>query len=230
MPSLKSVVSAKFNIMDFPDSQYIKEVVKKRQIVLHHTASGRGVDGDYRHWLGTKERIATCVIIDSNGDINQMFSSHFWAYHLGLRTDFLRKFKGHMESVTLEKMSIGIEIDAWGGLKKIGKNWVAYPNNYGSTGKATIVPDEEVIEYPKLFRGYCGFQKYTDKQIETTRQLLNWWSITHEIPMIYNDDIWDVSPRAIRGEKGIFTHCSYRADKSDVHPQPELIKMLKSLE
>jgi len=228
MTSLKNVVSAKFNMFSLPPNQYIREVVKKNQIVLHHTASGKGVDGDWRHWLNTKARIATCVIIDYSGDINQMFSSHFWGYHLGIKSTSLRNYPNSLDNVSLEKNSIAIEIDSWGGLKKINNKWVAWPNDFGKSGKATIIPNEDVIEYPEGFRGFNGFEKYTKEQIETVRQLLTWWELTHGIEIKYNSDIWDMCPRALRGESGVFTHCSYRSDKSDIHPQPELIKMLKS--
>jgi hypothetical protein len=41
--------------------------------------------------------------------------------------------------------------------------------------------------------------------------------------------MWGLSNTAIRGNKGIFTHVSYRKDKSDCHPQKELVDVLKSI-
>ena len=41
--------------------------------------------------------------------------------------------------------------------------------------------------------------------------------------------MWDISDKALAGEAGVWTHVSFRTDKSDCHPQPELIQMLKSL-
>jgi hypothetical protein len=41
--------------------------------------------------------------------------------------------------------------------------------------------------------------------------------------------MFDVSKEALSGESGIWSHTSFRSDKSDIHPQGELIKMLKSL-
>ena len=48
-------------------------------------------------------------------------------------------------------------------------------------------------------------------------------------PLTYNKDIWDLTPRAYKGEAGIFTHCSVRPDKVDIYPHPKMIEMLKSL-
>jgi hypothetical protein len=41
--------------------------------------------------------------------------------------------------------------------------------------------------------------------------------------------MWDVSKNALSGKPGIYTHVSYRKDKSDCVPQPELITALQSL-
>ena len=43
------------------------------------------------------------------------------------------------------------------------------------------------------------------------------------------EDIWDITPRALKGEKGVFTHNSVRRDKVDIYPHPKMIEMLKSL-
>lgn len=223
------------NQLEFPSDQYFKEVTEKTQVCLHHTASGRGVSGDYGHWLKNKSRIATCVIVDSTGVINQLFSSKYWGWHLGIPH---RTFsKNHLPYKNLNKSTIGLEIDAWGGLKYIDNEWRAYPNDYGR-GKLTnrkgdtikvVVDTSEVVLYPNKYRGYKGFQKYTDAQIESTRQLLVYWGEVYNIPLDYDEDMWDVNIKALKGSPGITTHNSYRKDKSDCHPQKELVEMLKSL-
>ena len=233
-PPFRDVVKAPVNLLAFPDDQYIKEPRKKKQIVLHHTASGRGVDGDYRTWLSNKERIATCVIIEDSGLIAQLFPSAFWGYHLGVTNDQVKKALGRDVPADASKLlnsdSLAIEIDSWGYLKKIGNEYRAYPNKFGTEGPKVVVPKEQVQLYPDGFKGYTAFQKYTKNQIETTRQLLIWWSLTYGIPLEYKKDIWDITPRAMGGEPGVFTHNSYRKDKSDIHPQPDMIAMLKTLD
>ena len=44
-----------------------------------------------------------------------------------------------------------------------------------------------------------------------------------------NLEEWNISSNALSGKNGIYTHVSYREDKSDMHPQAELIAMLQSL-
>ena len=51
----------------------------------------------------------------------------------------------------------------------------------------------------------------------------------YNIPLDYNEDICNLTPRAFKGEAGIFTHNSVRPDKVDIYPHPKLIEMLKSL-
>jgi len=207
-------------LVDFPYNQYVREETKKNQIVLHHTVSGQGVDGDIKWWLMTAERIATALIIQWDGKIFQCFSSKYWAYHLGAGNS------------NLDKHSIGIEIDSWGGL--IEKNGLWYPAKWDDVKKKNIPntnlkPVENVVIYDKQYRGFYGFEKYTDEQIESLRKLLIFFNEKYDIPLDYNEDMFTYSEKAINGVSGIWSHSSYRQDKSDVHPQKELIELLKSL-
>ena len=102
--------------LNFPENQYIKEEYNKLQIYLHDTVSGRGIDGDYGHWLLTKGRIATCVIVDYEGIVNQLFSSMYMGFHLGVRGGTFKEYEVPYQ--LLDKSSIGLEIDTWGGLKR----------------------------------------------------------------------------------------------------------------
>ena len=227
--------SLEFNQLDFPESQFVPVVQPKNQICLHHTASGKGVNGDYHHWLKDPKRIATCVIVDDEGVVNQLFSSKYWGYHLGIRKSFFKE--RNIPYKRLDKQCIGLEIDNWGGLKKINGEWRSYPNNYGRGNltnrhgnKIKVVLDESrLVFYPNGFRGYEAFESYTSKALDTTATLLKYWNNHYNIPICYHEDIWDVTDRALRGQDGLFTHVSYRDDKSDCHPQKELIQMLKSL-
>jgi len=109
-----------------------------------------------------------------------------------------------------------------------------YPAKWSENAKREI-PDisknavDSIVEYPNGYKGYFAFEKYTDEQIESLRKLLLYWGDIYNIPLDYNDDMWSINVKALSGQSGIWTHVSYRVDKSDCHPQPELIQMLKSL-
>lgn len=206
---------------EFTAREYFQVEKPKKQIVLHHTVSPEGVGGDINWWLKDKKRIATCIIVAHDGTIHQVFSSKYWAYHLGL--DNYHFSRQNLRYKNLNHTTIGIEIDSFGGLRwdKEEKCWRSV---YGHK-----VEDSKVQEYPEGYRGFYAFEKYTTEQIQAVKDLLLFWHERYNIPVHYNSDMWDVSKNALKGVPGVYTHTSYRYDKSDCHPQPELIEMLKSL-
>ena len=70
---------------------------------------------------------------------------------------------------------------------------------------------------------------YTDAQIQSVKELLLLWKDKYNIPLTYHEDIWDITPRALKGEPGVYTHNSVRTDKVDIYPCPRMIAMLKTL-
>ena len=233
-----------YRFIYFPESEYTREITRKKQIVLHHTVSGDNVAGDVYYWQNKGEKIGTSFIVARKGQIYQLFLTDYWAYHLGLRTN---------NNLSLNKNSIGIEIDSWGGLLELDGFWYPARTN-GDIQK--LVPDtrskpiENIVEYkapeyPNGYHGFFAFEKYTNEQIESVRQTI--LAIKKSFPDIelrYVNDVyggnmwgtfntttnsWEVDTNAMAGKTGIWTHTSFRTDKSDCHPQPELIQMLKSL-
>lgn len=209
----------------FPENQYIKEEHPKLQVYLHHTAGNASGEMTFAGWANNTERIATCVAISGkgknsvDGQIIQGFSSKHWAYHLGLKESTFQKYGVPYKS--LDKISIGIEICNWGQLTAKDGKFVNY------VGKP--VPEEEICILDKPYKGYKYFHNYTDAQIASVKELLLLWKDKYGINLKYNQDIWDVTTRALKGENGVFTHNSVRTDKVDIYPHPKMIEMLKSL-
>ena len=212
------------------EGQYVNEETKKLQIVLHHTAGNSSAPATIKMWdADDRGRIATCVVISGkglskdtfDGEIAQAFSSKKWAYHLGLKPDVFRALAIPYRSI--DPLAIGIEICNWGPLtlKADGKYY-----NYVDR----IVPEDQVCVLEKPYKGYQFYHAYTDAQIESVRQLLVYWSKIHGIPLSYNEkDMWELSKNALSAVPGVYTHNSYRKDKTDISPQPKMIAMLKSL-
>jgi hypothetical protein len=212
----------------FPANQYIAEEHPKTQIYLHHTAGNANPFATFTGWASNQERIATCVAIGGkpgananwvDGEVVQGFSSKFWAYHLGLKESTFQKF--NLPYKSLDKISIGIEICNWGQLTIRDNKFINYVGG-------EINPND-VCHLDQPYKGFRYFHNYTDAQIEATRDLLLLWKQRYGINLTYNEDIWDVTPRALRGENGVFTHNSVRTDKVDIYPHPKMIQMLKSL-
>jgi len=229
---LKPLNLSKIEPYPFPENKYFQEQFKKEQILLHHTVSGPNLSGDVNTWINNKYRVGTCIIIARDGTPYQLFSSRYWAYHIGAGD--------HNQ----DKRSIGIEIDNWGGLKPGGglksfrpynryfNNW-RYPRFTSSQKYYTIYGNSvnvPVQYYQNGYRGFNYFEKYTNAQIQTVGELLLFWRDRYDIPLNYNEHMWLVSATAKQGNPGVWSHTSFRSDKSDVHPQPELIDMLKTIQ
>jgi N-acetyl-anhydromuramyl-L-alanine amidase AmpD len=198
------------------ENQYYPEEHPKKQIVLHHTVSNSNAKNVMSWWAKTPAKVGTAFIIDRDGVIHQCFSSKHWAHHLGTKSK---------ENKQLNQESIGIELCSWGPLtRKENPMLKGSPNFFSSTG--TEVPKEEVVKLDKPFRGHLYYQKYTSSQLKSLQILLNYLCETYGIPKKYNPDMWEYSRMAMKGNPGIYTHVSFRKDKSDCFPQQELIDML----
>lgn len=207
------------NIKQVQFRAYNREAVKKTQVYLHHTAGNGSGDLTFQFWTQANNKVATCVAISTDGTIVQGFGSEYWAYHLGLGTKhFLSQ---GLPYLPLDRSSIGIEVCNWGPITKKGTK---YYNYVGGEIKA-----EEVTELPVAYKGFKLWHKYTDEQINSVKDLLLLWGEKYGIDLTYNEDIWGVTKRALKGEEGVYTHNSVRPDKADVYPCPRLIEMLKSL-
>jgi hypothetical protein len=211
------------------EGQYFREEVKKVQIVLHHTAGNSSAPATIQNWnTDDRGKIATCIVVSGkgtstgtyDGEICQCYSSKYWAYHLGLKSDIFRS-KG-VPYKSIDPLAIGIEICNWGPLTLKGHKFYNYVDRE--------VPSDQVCALDKPYKGHLYYHAYTDAQIESVRQLLVYWGKVHGIPLKYNEtDMWDISKNALSAVPGIYTHNSYRKDKSDISPQPKMIAMLKTL-
>jgi N-acetyl-anhydromuramyl-L-alanine amidase AmpD len=200
-------------------NQYNHEEHPKRQIYLHHTAGGPSAVNVAKFFNSQPGRVATAFIIGAKGTIVQCFSSKHWAYHLGLNQEVFNEAGVTYQS--LDKISIGIEICNYGPLTK--------RNGYYYNYLGARVDYTEVEFLDTKYKGHIYWQKYTDAQIESTRQLLVYLCDTYSIPRTYFTTIFDIDKRALQGDRGIFTHNSVRKDKSDIYPCPRMITMLKAL-
>lgn len=199
--------------------QFFEEASDKTQIYLHHTAGNGNAEGVSRYWNSNDSQIATAFVVGENGTIVQCFSSKHWAWHLGIDSqDFATR---GLPYKNLNKLSVGIEVCNWGMLKE--KNGKFYNYVGGEINPSYVT----TLETP--YKGYKHWYKYTDAQIEATRQLVVYLCETYGIPKAYRKEIWSLDNEAFKGTKGIYTHNSVRKDKADIYPCPRMIKMLQSL-
>lgn len=240
----------------YSENGYFKRSTEKKQIGIHHTVSGDNTIGldIIKWWLtrlkNTGKRVATPFVVDRNGNIYQLFSTDYWAGHInpnGITGNWNKFGSKTLKPLNIDMMCIGIELNSWGSLVESKGKY--YPWKWDEKSKkiiplTSLKPIDNVIIYdksngwPNGFHGFNAFEKYTDEQIESTRKILLAINEVHGISLSYNEDMWgnyntstkmwEPNKDAMNGKEGIWAHVSYRPDKSDCHPDPDLIEMLKS--
>lgn len=187
-----------------PEFEYIKEEARKTMIVLHHTVSavGKYVDDWFKADKG-KSRVAVAYVIDKDGSIYQLFDPKYWAYHIGKGSEMRHNQK-----------SIGIEIVNEGPLYKIEDTneyrwWIDndYPQGrYKYEGVA--------FESPSEWRGYHYFASYTEEQMRSVMELLDYliplFGIKSRCIPSFDYD------KGFLDYKGVIMHCNVREDKTDL--------------
>lgn len=166
--------------------------------------------------------INTAFIIDKDGTIIQLYDEKYWSWHLGLKTNDFKNF--NVKYTNLNALSIGIELVNSGSLEY--KNKKFYPNSFKTNSE---ILEENVVIYNKPFKKELMYEAYTKEQINSLNLLLISLTDTYNIPKTYDEAIWDLDINAFKSVPGIYTHNSVRSDKSDVHPDPNLILMLENL-
>ena len=196
-----------------PDNCFTKVNTKKTRICLHHTVSSPfSIDGDVATFM-SQRNIATHYLISGDGVVYQLIPDNFWAYHLGIQL---------ANNTQLNQETIGIEIDAWGQLKKSGNRYL--------TAYDSVLTTEfpvEILDVP--FRGSLYYQEYSDAQIDALFLLLKKLSVENQIPLNGLNKSLNFELLNNFDNPGLYSHSNFREDKSDVYPAKKLIAMLKKL-
>jgi hypothetical protein len=225
---LLNVVPVKF------DGHYFKLSHEKKQIIWHHSAGWDDARNMFAWWIADgRTHVATPVGITDNGDLYKGYDEEYWAASIGCSADVFKKFGVKLEyrknlkgefyvanNEMLDERSVTVEVCNWGSLTKQGDKFLSWSN--------AVVPTAKVTQLEYKSQKY--FEAYTDAEIKTLKYwtLLN--AIRFDIDITYHEEqMWQVSKKALMGEGGLYTHNSYRWDKNDVCPQAKLVEMAKSL-
>lgn len=211
------------------EGYYFKLKYPKKQIIWHHSAGWDNVRGMFDWWKNDKaHHVATSIGINDEGKVYRGFDESYWAASIGANANVfnankipLKYVNGYITNNTeLDQAAVAVEVANWGALTEKNKKCYSWAN--------IEIPTNKTIELN--YKGVKYYEIYTDAEIKT----LKYWTLLNalrfQIPVDYSyDDYFAVSRKALLGMPGVFTHNSYRADKSDVSPQPKLIEMAKSL-
>ena len=210
-----------------PKGEYKEGPTNKEYLFIHHTAGWhnpyRVIDGWGNDTRGT---IATEFVMggqsvkgnDDNfdGKVLQCFPPEAYAWHLG------KNGSRHMHT-----HSVGIEVCNFGYLVN------------GRTYAKTAVVESQQVQLAAPFRGYSTWHRYSDKQIESLKQLILFIAERDNID-VRAGLVAEVKQKGAAGFefnedafygriKGMWTHTNTRTDKTDMFPQQELLDMLLSL-
>ena len=195
---------------------------------MHHTAGWDNPKQVVDSWAkDTLGRIATEFVIGGqrctdgrniyDGKVIRSYPEGNQGYHIGASG-----------STYMNTHSVGIELCNMGWVKN------------GKTYTGSIVRPDQIVSLNEPFRGYIKWHKYSDKQIQSLRELLLYIAKRDNIDLhkgIYQwikqegaEKAFDFHQDAYDGKvKGLLCHSNIRKDKFDMSPQPELIDMILTL-
>lgn len=203
-----------------PKTFFLKEKFEKERIYLHFTAGN--LQGDLPTLTGGNGRISTAFLIGRNGQLLQLFSSAYWAWHLGRSA--IGPFT-NSNNRKLSRSSIAIEISNYGPLIRVDDKLFTVK---WDQALRKIVPGSEYCTldqtdaYYKLdepYRGNTYYCSYTMAQYERLIILLRYLTNQYNIPRSFLEE--DKRYTAFREHgafRGIVSHVNARQDKVDIGP------------
>ena len=174
----------------------------KSQIVLHHTVSSKGKGINVKTAFDAdrgKSLIAVPYVVDIDDIIYELFDPKFYAYHLGVPK---------VDNKNLCKKSIAIEIVNEGPLTTKNGKYYWFDGKYEYKG--------DVFRSTEPWRGYSYFAAYSEKQIQTTAELVKILCERFNIQKnVITHNVFDIS---LLEHNGVINHSNVRRDKTDLHP------------
>ena len=237
-----------YDIMLLDEDEYLQGPNNPEYIFIHHTAGWNNPYKTIGNWnRDSRGRIGTEFVIggqsvkgdDSkwDGDIVKCMEDGGYGWHLG---------KNGSQSMHVN--SVGIEVNNFGYLTKGGykakvngkRTWIEADPDSFYTYVGTRVHQDQVCDLGYEWRGHQYWHNYSDRQIESLRDLILFISerngidiskgITEWLHQEEPVDAFDFKKKAWSGDvKGILSHSNIRKDKTDMYPHPKLVEMLKSL-
>lgn len=172
-----------------PCDDYIKEETVKKYLVLHYTAGG-SAEGALAH-LDMRDYVNVHYLLARDGTLYNSIPEKYWAYHTGLGASF-------------DRYAIGLEIEAWGHLKRKGTRLYAWANDWG-----VKVPWGEVVRCAP-FRGFKYWHDLSEAQKELLPDVVRYIT-SHWLKML------------------VTTHAQIKKTKLDFPPDYPLVSDLVTL-
>lgn len=209
---------------------YYPGPVKKQWLVLHHTAGWDNPTGTVNYFSKDLRTVATEWIVggchidgintEHDGKVLKCMPDGSFAWHLTIGNN------------PLHRESIGVEICGFGGLTKKNDKYYTWVNDE--------VDPSQVCDIGFVYRGNRYFHKYSDEQIEGTKNIILYTQEKYGInmkrglqEMIKKDNVkvaFDFcDPTVIGLNPGLYTHGNVYNHKNDIFPQQEMVDMIMSI-
>ncbi|WP_332682168.1 N-acetylmuramoyl-L-alanine amidase [Bosea sp. (in: a-proteobacteria)] len=145
--------------VEFIKSPNIGGALAPKFLVIHYTASGPGAD-IARYFTRPEAKVSAHLVIRRDGTVIQCVPFDVVGWHAGRSrwTDKTGKYHAG-----LNQTSIGIEVENWGPLRRTGSGWVSWK-------EAAVDPSKVIEARHKFGDPDCGWETYTEAQIEATLQ------------------------------------------------------------
>jgi len=196
-------------------TQYIKQIFKKTQLFIHFTAGAPSAANVIHGWDSDEPQIAVSYVIDGDtAEIYEAYNPNFWSFHLGIKGT----------NGKLDRVSVGIEICAWGPITEKNGKFYTYTNKE--------VPANKICTLDEPFRGYKYFYAYSDAQLASLETLLLYLIKTYDISVqdVFDKTWFDYKQDVIDNTTpGIWTHVNVRKDKTDSYPDQRLLDLLNKV-
>jgi len=185
------------------DSYYYKYgKTKKTKICIHFTVGY--IDSDINVLTKKDNKVSVQYLIDSSGNIYNLFNDEYWSYHLG------PKCIGGNKKMSMS--TIGIELCNYGPLtKKNNKFYDVYGNLFTKDENDVLACE---------YRGQKYFCKLDNEQKDALVKLLKYLTKKHNIKyeFLMSNETFKTAQDAI-SFNGIYTHANVRPDKFDLPTQ-----------
>lgn len=226
-----------------PTGQYLAGPTKKEWFFLHHTAGWHNPYATIDAWANDdRGAVATEFVLGGpsikgnedkfDGEVVRCIPNNGYGWHLGTGNN------------VMHRNSIGVEVCNFGQLTKggyyKGTAWVKLNPDKFYTYVGTEAHPSQIVELSQPFRGFKFWHKYSDKQIESLKDLILYVADKHAIDvrkglieLIKKEgefkafDKMDVA--MCTNTKGMWSHTNVLRGKVDMFPQEELVQMLLSL-
>jgi len=187
------------------NSYYYPSPTKKKSICLHLTIGY--INSDLATLTTPDSHVSVQYVIDSQGNIYNLFPDEYWSYHLG------KNCIG--SNAVMSRQCIGIELSNYGPLRQVmSSDGVKFEDIYQKT--FTTNPGDVVAAD---FRGYKYYAKIPAAQAKALRTLLYFLGVRHNIDVTnVKTDLFKSDEEAVNFS-GVFSHACVRKDKSDIPPE-----------